>query len=50
MRIYGVVMKFRKTVTKTATNEILWKATQAVAMWCIILNAVANHGWGLLGI
>ena len=50
MRTYGVLMKVKKMFTEAATNKLLWRTTQAVAMWCLILNALANHGWGLIGL
>lgn len=49
-RTYGKLRMVCKACDKVLTNKILWRTTQVVALWCIILNAVANHGWGLLGI
>jgi len=49
-RTYGKLKMVCNVWTKTVHSKILWRVTQVTALWCIILNAIANHGWGLIGI
>lgn len=39
-----------KQANTVATIRTVWWVTHMATCWFIILNAIANHGWGLIGL
>ena len=48
-RTYGQVRKVCKSCEKIVLNLPYWRLLELTTCCFIILNAIANHGWGLLG-